>query len=54
MAAGVLTACEQDPTAAARFFRVSGLIDPPARLFSPSFVYRVARANLASRQQDSR
>ncbi|MGB5148769.1 MAG: 2-polyprenyl-6-methoxyphenol hydroxylase-like oxidoreductase [Mycobacterium sp.] len=41
----VLTACESDAVVSAQFFRVTGLVDPPARLFDPRFVYRVARAN---------
>lgn len=41
----VLTACESDAVVHAQFFRVTGLVDPPARLFDPRFVYRVARAN---------
>ncbi len=41
----VLTACESDAVVSAQFFRVTGLADPPARLFDPRFIYRVARAN---------
>ena len=47
-----LTACESDRVVAVRFFRVNGLMDPPARLLHPAFVYRVAVANLRSRRSD--
>lgn len=46
-----LTACESDTVIIERFFRVNGLIDPPLRLLHPSFVFRVATANLRRRQQ---
>jgi 2-polyprenyl-6-methoxyphenol hydroxylase-like FAD-dependent oxidoreductase len=45
----VLTACETDAVVGLQFLRVSWLVDPPARLFHPSFVYRVAAANRRSR-----
>jgi hypothetical protein len=49
----VLTACETDAVVHARFFRVIGLVEPPSRLFDPSFLYRVATANRLRRQRDS-
>ncbi|HEX3287337.1 MAG TPA: 2-polyprenyl-6-methoxyphenol hydroxylase-like oxidoreductase, partial [Mycobacterium sp.] len=49
----VLTACETDAVVGLQFLRVSWLVDPPARLFQPSFVYRVAAANRRRRQRDS-
>lgn len=39
----VLTACETDEAVTLRFLRVLGMVDPPAKLFSPSFVWRVLR-----------
>jgi hypothetical protein len=42
----VLSACEIDAVVHAQFFKVTGLVDPPARLFHPAFIYRVATANL--------
>lgn len=50
----VLTASETDPAVHAQFTKVTGLVDPPARLFHPSFLYRVARANLSHQQRVSR
>jgi 2-polyprenyl-6-methoxyphenol hydroxylase-like FAD-dependent oxidoreductase len=50
----VLTGCESDAAVVTQFFRVSGLIDPPARLLRPSFLYRVASVNRARRKRDSR
>jgi hypothetical protein len=38
----ILTACESDAIVAAKFSRVSGHVDPPTRLFIPSFVLRLA------------
>jgi hypothetical protein len=38
---------------AGTFFKVTGLVDPPARLFHPSFIYRVATVNRRRRQRDS-
>ena len=49
----VLTACESDAVVAGQFFKVTGLADPPARLFHPSFIYRVATVNQRRRQRDS-
>lgn len=40
----VLTAVEVDPVVAGQFMRVTAMVDPPARLFRPSIVRRVARA----------
>lgn len=40
----VLTACETDEAVTLRFLRVLGMVDPPAKLFSPSFMWRVLRA----------
>jgi hypothetical protein len=42
----MLSACATDTEVLAQFFRVAGLVDPPTRLVSPSFVFRTARANL--------
>ncbi|MGV0787887.1 FAD-dependent monooxygenase [Mycolicibacterium sp. XJ2] len=39
----VLTASETDPTVMLQFLRVLGMVDPPAKLFSPLFVVRVLR-----------
>lgn len=49
----VLSAAETDRVAYAQFFKVTGLLDPPARLFHPSFIFRVAAVNLRRRQRDS-
>ena len=49
----VLTACESDAVVGAQFFKVTGLVDPPARLLHPAFIYRVATVNLRRRQRDS-
>lgn len=49
----VLTASETDAVVYAQFFKVTSLVDPPARLFHPSFIYRVARVNWRRRQRDS-
>jgi ketosteroid isomerase-like protein len=40
----VLTAVEVDPVVAGQFMRVTAMVDPPARLFRPSILRRVARA----------
>lgn len=40
----VLGAVEVDPVVAGQFMRVTGMVDPPARLFHPSTLRRVARA----------
>jgi 2-polyprenyl-6-methoxyphenol hydroxylase-like FAD-dependent oxidoreductase len=50
----VLTACETDAEVHRQFFKVTGLVDAPARLFHPAFLYRVARTNLRGQQHDSR
>jgi 2-polyprenyl-6-methoxyphenol hydroxylase-like FAD-dependent oxidoreductase len=39
----VLTAAEVDPVVAGQFMRVTGMVDPPTRLFRPSILLRVAR-----------
>ena len=49
----VLTACESDTVVGGQFFKVTALVDPPARLLHPSFIYRVATVNLRRRQRDS-
>ncbi len=40
----LLTVSESDNDVAEQLIRVTGLIDPPIRLFHPKFMYRVARA----------
>jgi hypothetical protein len=49
----VLTACESDAAVGAQFFKVTALVDPPARLLNPLFMARVATVNLLRRQRDS-
>ena len=49
----VLTACETDAEVRAQFSKVTGLLDPPARLFNPGFVFRVASVNWRRRHGDS-
>jgi 2-polyprenyl-6-methoxyphenol hydroxylase-like FAD-dependent oxidoreductase len=49
----VLTACETDAVVHAQFTRVIGLVDPPSRLFDPSFIFRVATVNRRRRQRGS-
>jgi 2-polyprenyl-6-methoxyphenol hydroxylase-like FAD-dependent oxidoreductase len=49
----VLTACETDAVVGGEFFKVTSLVDPPARLLHPSFLCRVAIVNLRRRQRDS-
>jgi hypothetical protein len=49
----VLTACESDAVVSAKFARVTGLVDSPARLFKPSFILRVAVVDMRRRQRDS-
>jgi 2-polyprenyl-6-methoxyphenol hydroxylase-like FAD-dependent oxidoreductase len=41
----VMTAAETDPVIMQQFMQVIGMIDSPARLLTPSFVMRIARAN---------
>jgi hypothetical protein len=41
-----------DIVTAERFFRVNNFIDPPAHLFHPAFIYRVAAVNPRRRQGD--
>jgi len=50
----VLSACEYDATAVSQFFKVTALVDPPARLLNPLFLARVATVNLRRRQRDSK
>jgi 2-polyprenyl-6-methoxyphenol hydroxylase-like FAD-dependent oxidoreductase len=45
----VMTAAETDPIVTGQFLRVIGMIDPPARLLSPSILRRIARANRSPR-----
>jgi 2-polyprenyl-6-methoxyphenol hydroxylase-like FAD-dependent oxidoreductase len=49
----VLKACESDAVVGSQFFKVTALIDPPARLLNPSFIYRVATINMRRRRRDS-
>lgn len=49
----VLTASETDAVVHAQFFKVTGLVDPPARLFDPRFIFRVATVNRRRRQRGS-
>jgi 2-polyprenyl-6-methoxyphenol hydroxylase-like FAD-dependent oxidoreductase len=49
----VLTASESDAVVGGQFFKVTGLVDPPARLLNPLFLCRVAAINLRRRQRDS-
>lgn len=41
----LLTAAETDPVVTGQFMRVTGMIDSPARLLSPSMLIRLARTN---------
>jgi hypothetical protein len=50
----VLTASESDAQVGDQFFKVTGLVDPPARFLNPLFLCRVAAVNLVRRQRDSR
>jgi 2-polyprenyl-6-methoxyphenol hydroxylase-like FAD-dependent oxidoreductase len=50
----VLSACETDAVVHAQFLKVIGMVDPPARLFNPPFIYRVATVHRRRRRCDSR
>lgn len=50
----VLGAAETDAAVNTQFFKVTGLIDPPARLLDPRFLSRVARVNRTRGRQDRR
>ncbi len=50
----VLAAAESDAAIGTQFFRVTGLLDPPTRLLSPSFLYRVAQVNRFGLQRNTR
>jgi 2-polyprenyl-6-methoxyphenol hydroxylase-like FAD-dependent oxidoreductase len=50
----VLTAAESDVSVAQQFMRVTGMVDSPMRLLRPTFMFRVARANLRRRPSGSR
>jgi hypothetical protein len=39
----VMTAAERDPDVMLTFLRVMGMMDPPARLLLPQFMFRVLR-----------
>jgi len=45
----ILTACEVDAVVGGQFSSVNSLVDPPARLLHPAFLYRVATVNLLRR-----
>jgi 2-polyprenyl-6-methoxyphenol hydroxylase-like FAD-dependent oxidoreductase len=47
----VLTACETDAVVNNQFMMVTGLVEPPSRLFHPSFIFRVARVNRRRRRE---
>lgn len=49
----VLTAAEFDPVALNQFIKVTGLVDPPARLLRPAMLWRAASANYRLRRRDS-
>ena len=49
----VLTGCESDAAVGSQFFKVTALVDPPARLLNPLFIARVATVNRRRRQRDS-
>jgi 2-polyprenyl-6-methoxyphenol hydroxylase-like FAD-dependent oxidoreductase len=40
----VMTATETDPVVAGQFMRITGMVDPPARLLRPSILLRIMRA----------
>ena len=48
----VLTGCESDAAVGSQFFKVTAIVDPPARLLNPLFIARVATVN-RRRQRDS-
>ncbi len=50
----VLSAAETDAVVNTQFFKVTGLIDPPARLLDPRFLSRVARVNRTNGRQGRR
>jgi 2-polyprenyl-6-methoxyphenol hydroxylase-like FAD-dependent oxidoreductase len=47
----VMTAAESDPVVMLSFLRVMGMMDSPARLLLPSFVFRVLRAKRSRSQR---
>lgn len=49
----VQAACESDAVVGGQFFKVTSLVDPPARLLNPLFLCRVTAVNLRRRQRDS-
>ena len=48
----VQAACECDAAVGDQFFKVFSLVDSPARLLHPEFLYRVAVANLRRPSRD--